>query len=107
LKFEEALAHLREGKKIRHIHWPENEYMHEIKGCILDEDEMQDYLPFNLINEDWELYEEPQEEKEEESLSGRITLLANTRYRLKKLEKSVADLQERLKVLSSPIISIE
>ena len=77
MKFEEALKLLREGKKIRRSCWRKNVYFVKTKNgatTYIDGEEFIYRININTILEnDWELYEEPiLDKKEKEYLSAVI-----------------------------------
>lgn len=59
MKFEEALAAMREGKKVRLSGWLENSYIFLRKDFFVEENGSGYEIPNSqILDEDWEIYEE-------------------------------------------------
>lgn len=62
MRFEEALAAMREGKKVRRKSWRESGFMYIKNGIISDDSGFNDLDAVgveNVLADDWEIYEEP------------------------------------------------
>jgi len=59
---KEAISCMLNGKKVRRVTWLKNTYLYMDYDCAIHDSENKEWHPSRMIEDDWEIHEEPKTE---------------------------------------------